>query len=984
MRARRAAACGAVALAIFAAACDRGAPTTPPPGGGQPVPRARLLLQMAGLPLSAGLPADRAALSAAGFGLRVRGPAALDTTFVGDGALESLAPGRYVVTVSRADFEDVAYVPDADSLDVVLESGQTRVVATQYAPTTGGLDLRASGGVPDTAAMPALLQHADGRVDTLSLPTRRVRLRPGPFVLTPLPRDVDGVRFEPQRSPDTLIVRAGPITQPTAVPYTSRLATLRLRVDGVAPGDGPARVTLRASTGGLRTVLVSDDSLDIADLLGGTYEITAGPFAAPLAQYSPERDVDTVRVAAGVLTIADVPYRRETASIALEIEGLPEGAVGDVQVAGPFNFLRAVSQTTVLTPLRTGAYTIVANPVSARAHTWRADLATQVVNAEFGSPVQRTVQYGLATGALAVRVLGLPDGVSANVSVQAPSGTTGTSFPWTLTRDTTGTNVPAGTYTITANAVFVGGTLYLPSPAQRTVTVLPSLTPIDVPITYVETVGPILDFAIRSAYLTQATQRPDGSVPLVASRAAFMRVFVDANQGNSESLTARVRLYQGAALYRTLLIPSPSSSVPLGVNEGLLAQSWNVPIDAGDVREGMSFVVDFGDTPGVSDANPANNRFPIAGQQPVDVRAVPPFTLVLVPVAHPIDGVTGNITAANATAFTAFSRGVLPLEQVSVTVRAPFTTAAAALLPDDANNAWFTLLNEIRLLQLADGNSASHYVGIVGTTYSTGIAGLASIGGRYALSWDNAASGPRVLAHELGHTFGRFHSPGCGAGFIDANYPYGGGAIGQWGWTGSALASPTATNDIMGYCSLQWTSDYTWRGILTQRAATGSIAALRRAAPARDSMLLVWGHIGPNGAHLEPALPYITAPDLPAVGSGRYTLEWLDAESRVLHQLRFDGDPVDHKPQVRTFAAAVPRRAWRGTVVALRLREGPRTLATLRAGDGALTLVQDEATGAPLGLLRGAARPWATGSARAVLLHRSDGLRVRTTRGSMR
>lgn len=976
-----------MAVAILSA-CDGVGRTAGPPDPNAPVLPARLVVQMSGLPLATGIPADRAALRSAGFAARVRGPGGMDTTFVGDATLNALTPGRYVVTATAADFDEVSYRVATDSLEVSLASGETRVVATPYMPTSGGVDLRVTGGVPDSARMPATLRHPDGRLDTLSLPTRRTRLVPGTYVITPEARAVDGVRFAPLRAADTIHVTAGPVPPVIAMAYTATLATLRVRVNGVSPDDGTARLTLRSPTGVLRIVTVRNDSADVTGLVGGTYTIAAEPFVAPLAKYTPERNVDTVHVVAGAMTEWLVPYRRETASLFVSIEGLPDSANANVRVTGPFGFLQTLDRSTVLGPLRPGAYTLVADAVGAREHTWRADLVTQVASAEFGVPTQRTVLYQLATGAIAVRVQGLPDSVPAAISVQAPSGAPAPGFPWAVARDTTRTNIAAGTYTVTAASVIIGSTLYLPSPAQQAVTVLPSLTPIDVPITYVETTGPILDFSIRFAYLTQAAQRPDGSVPLVASRDALLRVFVEANQGNGESLAVRARLYQGETLYRTLIMPAPSGSVPLGVNEGSLAQSWNVPIAAGDVREGMSFVVDFGETPGVSDANAANNRYPRETTQPVDVRTVPPFAVVLVPIAHPIDGLTGDITSANAAAFTAFMRDVLPLQQVTTSVRTPFTTAALALLPNDANNAWITLLNEMRLLQLADGNSSTHYMGIVGTTYQAGIAGLAVIGGRHALTWDNPSSGPRVLAHELGHNFGRFHSPGCGASFIDANYPYGGGATGVWGWTGSGLASPTATNDIMGYCPVQWTSDYTWNGILAQRATMGTHAAergVRRAAPERDSMLLVWGHIGPTGAHLEPALPFVTAPSLPAVGSGRYTLEWLDGGGRVLYRLQFDGEAVDHRLDTRTFAAAVPIRAWRGAVVALRLREGARTLATRRVGDDVLTLDQDARTGVILGLQRGAGRPGAGRAAtvigaRDVLRHTSDGLHARVTR----
>ena len=217
-----------------------------------------------------------------------------------------------------------------------------------------------------------------------------------------------------------------------------------------------------------------------------------------------------------------------------------------------------------------------------------------------------------------------------------------------------------------------------------------------------------------------------------------------------------------------------------------------------------------------------------------------------------------------------------------------------------------------------------------------------------------------LVAHELGHNFGRFHSPGCGAAFIDPAYPYGTGT-GGWGWTGTAMLNPITTNDIMGYCNVQWISDYTWTGILNYRAVNGRIAenALPRVAAAtRDSVLLLWGHITGQGARLEPAFRLVAAPTLPPVGRGRYVVDVLDENERVLSTTRFDGEPIDHREDAHTFAFAVPVRGWSSSANTIRLREGARILTQyqvagartpaavtrVRADDGRSLVTRPEAT----------------------------------------
>ncbi len=924
----------AVLLLSALLACDSGTPSIiePPPAG-----PARLTVELSGIPGNPAL--DAARLTAAGLGARVRGPQGFDTLLLRSATLTDLPAGTYRVTARPAEFDSIRHAAMPDSAEVVLEVAGARTVAVAYAPVTGGLDLRTAGGPPDAVPLRAALTHPDGRVDTLSLPARVSLLAPGTYVVTPEAREAGGVLYTPARNADTLIVTAGPIGTPTVLAYDARGATLRLVVRGIEPGDHQGIVTLDGADGSRRIVPFTGDTIVFTNLLAGAYVVQAPTFTVSRARYVPLAAGDTIRVAAGVSTVDTLTYRRETAALRVTIAGTPAGADAAVTVSGPFGFTRTIAADTLLADLAPGAYTIAGANITAGGHVYAPAPATQVVNVTFGAPSEHVITYTLATGTLSVAILGLPDSVPAAVTVRAVASTPG--FPWTLAATDTRTGVPAGTYVVSAASRVVGSSLHTPLPVERTVIVTPSLTPLVVEVTYTESIGPRLDFAIAGAYVTQAAQRFDGTVPLVASRGALLRVFVSANEGNSERLTVRVRLYEADTVYRTLLIPSPGTSAPLGVNEGALVASWNVLLDAADVREGMSVVADFGEAPGVGDADLENNRWPRTGRHAVEVRPVPPFTLRLVPVQHPVDGLTGNVTAGNAPALFDMSRRLLPLEQIALSVHTPFTTAAPALLANDANNGWSTVLNEINVLRLTEDASGTHYVAIVGTTYSTGIAGLAAIGAPYAVSWDKPLTGPGVLAHELGHTFGRFHSPGCGASFIDPRYPHGSG-IGVWGWTGTGVAHPMSTNDIMGYCSTQWISDYTWTGILTFRAAASAGSALFRAAPVpRDSMLLVWGRVGDDGAVLEPAFRVVSTPVLPPVGGGRYAVDVLDAEGRVLETIRFDGDALDHRSDIRTFAFTVPVRSWRTAAAALRVRRGGEVLA-VRQGRAVAGLADTE------------------------------------------
>jgi hypothetical protein len=114
-----------------------------------------------------------------------------------------------------------------------------------------------------------------------------------------------------------------------------------------------------------------------------------------------------------------------------------------------------------------------------------------------------------------------------------------------------------------ARRVVLGGDRYAPALASQSVTLLPGETdPVVVTIPYAVTSGSGTDLRIDGAYLTQATQRYDGSVALVAGRDAVLRVFALASQANAAKPAVRVRLYHGSALVQTYLVPASAAGVP--------------------------------------------------------------------------------------------------------------------------------------------------------------------------------------------------------------------------------------------------------------------------------------------------------------------------------------------------------------------------------------------------------------------------------------
>src|SRR6185436_3760962 len=85
--------------------------------------------------------------------------------------------------------------------------------------------------------------------------------------------------------------------------------------------------------------------------------------------------------------------------------------------------------------------------------------------------------------------------------------------------------------------------------------------------------------------------------------------------------------------------------------------------------------------------------------------------------------------------------------------------------------------------------------------------------------------GGEVIAHELGHNFGRDHVNCGNPSSIDANYPYPPCTMtipdltspsAHFGFDpiGLNVINPGINGDLMSYAGTRWPSDYTWKEIL--------------------------------------------------------------------------------------------------------------------------------------------------------------------------
>jgi hypothetical protein len=624
--------------------------------------------------------------------------------------------------------------------------------------------------------------------------------------------------------------------------------------------------------------------------------------------------------------------------LAVSVVGLPPGTAPSILVSGPDSFSHPVTTSSAtLADLTPGAYTVAATTVTLGGSVYSASPLSQVAQVTAGGNATATVNYVAAPGLLNLTVSGLPGGVPAALTVSGPGG-----YSSSQTGSASLASLAPGSYAVAAAAVGDAGTTYDPSPLTQNVAVS-SNTAAAAAVTYVVHSSATLNLRIDGFYVTQSVQTYARSVPLVAGRGGFLRVFVLANQANTATPEVRARFYKAGVLLQTLTIAAPSSGVPTDTvgSQGALSRTWNAALPSSLLQTGLQVVLDVDPTNQVPESSDADNSYP-ANATPLDlnVRTAANLNLRFVPVLRTADGTTGGVTGANAAQYADQTVRMHPLAVVNVDVRAPYTYSdTAQIQSNDGNGVWLRILSQINALQAAEGGTTNYY-GVISTPYNSGIAGYGYVPGRAAVGWDKLPSASGVTAHELGHNFGRQHAPCGGAGSPDPNYPYAGGVTGQWGYDLVAgVLKPPTSSDLMGYCSSPWISDYNYSAVLSARGAAPGVVQV---SAAREPSLIVWGRIHDGAVILEPAFEATTEARLP-LAAGPNLLQGFDAQGGEAFRLAFSGTRVADAPNdEEQFAFAVPLRMVRGTLARLRLQARGRQVE-LR-GTGAL------ATGAPQSL----------------------------------
>ena len=444
-------------------------------------------------------------------------------------------------------------------------------------------------------------------------------------------------------------------------------------------------------------------------------------------------------------------------------------------------------------------------------------------------------------------------------------------------------------------------------------------------------------------YLTQAAQNVDGTVPIIAGRKAFLRVFANGDEVSFYEPRVRATFYRyGEAVHRVSINP-PAELLPDEVVESRLDRSYNAVIPGEVLQPGVGLVVEIDPDGMVPQSAASQSRIPAQGVMPLDIVDMPNLRQVIVPVLvtwAPDERVfnwTRGLTPESPQ--LQLARTLLPIGDMTVEVHETYHTSADLT----EGTGWNAFLREIRVLWLMD-DRRGYYYGALQLPSGTAWGGLGYLNQRVSVG--RASEG--TYAHELGHNMSLWHAPCGSAGGPDPDYPYDDGSSGIWGYhiERGRLIDPEQYRDLMGYCRPDWVSDYHFIRAAEHRLATET----DQAAGASDKTLLLWGGAGGGELMMEPAFLIDAPSSLPAT-AGPYRIEGFDSAGRSRFAFSFTPDPVEHGGA--HFMFAVPWDPGRDGALERVVLTGPEGEFTLREGSTpSMAIITDRATGRVRAILR--------------------------------
>lgn len=415
-------------------------------------------------------------------------------------------------------------------------------------------------------------------------------------------------------------------------------------------------------------------------------------------------------------------------------------------------------------------------------------------------------------------------------------------------------------------------------------------------------VPPKLDLTVAWLEINQGIQDDANQVSLVANRPTAIRLYIytDRDQPLNNVVVSLSAYRNGTLLPNSPLTSSPGTAWPDSISIPSLREDQSksinfLSIPASWLTGQVTFVATVDPQNTIEEQDETNNAY----QATVQFYNVPPLDIMVVPIQY-THKPTGVVYPPPSTSFVQEALFKLyPVSQVNVSVHAPYSFVGDLRQDYYWSNYFGTgLLDKITSLKNSEGAPSSQvYYGLIplndssgGTWWpGSGIAGIGWIGMRASVGLTKSTNpfipGDEILPHEVGHNFGRYHSPCGNPSGTDPNYPYPLGNIGQIGFQVHALPNgsivPSTTPDIMGYCDYAWVSDYTYEGLM-QDQLSARMLAMQVQSP--QPVVYVRGRFDAQG-NLQ-LLPVYTfegfAHEIPAYSE--YTLQFTNTQGEIVRE----------------------------------------------------------------------------------------------------
>lgn len=190
--------------------------------------------------------------------------------------------------------------------------------------------------------------------------------------------------------------------------------SLAVTVSGLPSGVGASvQVT---GPGGYRHDVSGTETL--TGLSAGTYTVAADAVTSGGQSYTATMPSQAIAVSAATAT-ANVIYGVSGGTLIVNVAGLPPATAAAVHVSGPSGYAQDVTESTTLTGLTAGPYTVTAQSVTPVATTYNPSPGSQIATVSTGATTSANVSYTPgAAGGFNLRI----DGMYLTQSVQTYAG----------------------------------------------------------------------------------------------------------------------------------------------------------------------------------------------------------------------------------------------------------------------------------------------------------------------------------------------------------------------------------------------------------------------------------------------------------------------------------------------------------------------------------------------------------------------------------